>query len=154
MTWSDHSRRVLSVLVVAVCLVLLPAVAEARFTSSRSSGLVVRTVTLGTPSAVTGSYTCTEQSSETVSVTVTGFTDDEVRPPTYRYSLWRNDQPNQVATTTTTATNAKLSATLSRDASGDQWTLTIQPVLGSWTGPAYTRSISCPLHGRGGPTPL
>jgi hypothetical protein len=32
---------------------------------------------------------------------------------------------------------------VARDGGATQWTVTVQATLGSWTGPVYTRTVTC-----------
>ena len=134
MIWFDHSRRAASVLLVVLCLLGLPAVAEATFTSSRGAGVTVGTARLDAPAMVTGTYRCKSGflSSEGFDVTVGGFSDNGIATA-YTYSLLRGN--SVVKSTTSSSKSVTLtSGNLAIDGGSTQWSLTIQSRLGTWTG--------------------
>ena len=143
MTMIDHSRRLMVLLLVVVTLLLVPSVATARFTATRTPTLAVSTDRMETPTGVTGSYRCALPFfTEGVDVTVTSFSDAGPKGATYDYTITgrrvveTESSPNRSASLT--------SGGVANDLATTQWTLTIRSRLGSWTGPAYTRTISCP----------
>jgi hypothetical protein len=143
MTWHDHARRAGSVLLVILCLLAVPAVAEARFSSGRSAALVASTDRMETPAGVTGSYWCAFPFiTEGIDVSVTGFADAGPVGATYDYTLTGR---GVTKTTSSAAHSASLtSGGVVNDRKATTWTLTITSRLGSWTGTPYTRTISCP----------
>ncbi|HYF72446.1 MAG TPA: hypothetical protein VD864_06475 [Nocardioides sp.] len=146
MTTADHGRRLAVVLLVVLGLLLVPSIAIAQFTSTRSTApLQVSTDRMETPAAVTGTYQCTyvnhQPRSESFAVTITSFSDAGPAGATYDYRLSGRVE----RTASTTARTVSLSTgPLSSDGAATQWTVTIRARLGSWTGPAYTRTIGCP----------
>ena len=82
---------------------------------------------------------------EAVQVSVVSFSDAEPTGVTYRYSLER-DGRSLIPPFTSAARNAWLVNGSLDDNAPTTWTLTIQSSYGNWTGPAYTRSISCPQN--------
>jgi hypothetical protein len=143
MTWFDHGRRAASVLLVVACLLVLPAAAFATFTGTRAAGVVVGTDRLERPTAVTGTYRCVSSSfAEGFDVTVSSFTDSGPAGATYKYTLGRGT--SVIKTTTSSTHSASLSSgNVARDGGATQWTVTVQSMLGSWTGPVYTRTVTC-----------
>jgi phage baseplate assembly protein gpV len=145
MTWFDHSRRAVAILLVALVLVAVPAVASATFSGNRTSGVAVGTDRLELPAAVTGTYKCTTAvPSESFDVTVAGFSDSGPVGATYRYSLLRGT--TVVKSTTSTSRVASLSSgNVAVDLAATQWSVTIQATLGPWTGPVFNKAVTCPV---------
>lgn len=143
MTWIDHGRRAVTVVLVALALLTVPAVARASFSDRETGGLTASTARLVAPANVTGSWRCIGNFfTEGFEATVSSFVDSGPAGASYRYSLQRG------STVVKTATSASRSATISSgnlpvDIGTTQWTLSVQAVLGSWTGPTYTRTVSC-----------
>jgi hypothetical protein len=144
MTRLDQGRRAASVLLVVLCLLAVPAAANAVFTASNAAGLGVGTDRMETPTAVTGTYRCIGGFfSEGFDVTVSGFTDGGPNGASYKYSLLRGGS-TAIKTATSTAHSQSLSSrTLGWDNGATAWTVTVQSVRGSWTGTPYTRTITC-----------
>ena len=131
--WIDLSRRAATVLLVVLCLLAVPAMANATFTSAQSAGQVVGTARMETPSNLDGTYSCARNSSvESITVTVKGFSDASPAGSTYAYSLV------QGATVRDTEESSSKSATLfgfkSTDSQSTTWTVRVQPTLYRWTG--------------------
>src|SRR4051794_29027807 len=145
MIWFDHSRRAVAILLVALALVAVPAVASAAFSGNRTSGVAVGTDRLEAPTGVTGTYRCTTALPyESFDVTVAGFTDSGPAGATYRYSLMRGT--TLVRSTTSTSRVASLSSgNVAVDLAATQWTVTVQATLGAWTGPLFTKVVTCPV---------
>lgn len=149
MIWFAFSRRAVSVVVVVLALLTVPAVAEAQFSSSRTSALPVGSARMGTPTAVTGSYAClNNRGVQGFKVTVNGFSDAEPAGATYEYTLTRG------ATLVKTVTTGSHSVTLQSgmpavDGTATTWTISIRSKLGGWTGTAYTHAITCAYLGTG-----
>ncbi|GAA1148139.1 hypothetical protein [Nocardioides aquiterrae] len=143
MTWIDHGRRAASVVLVVLALVAAPVVAQATFAASSSGGLSAGTAQLVAPTAVTGTYRCAVGfSTESFQASVTGFTDTGPAGATYRYTLARGT--TTAKTLTSTARTATLdSGNVTSDNTTTRWTVTIQATLGLWTGPLYTRTVTC-----------
>lgn len=149
MTWFDRSRRAATVLLVALCFLVVPTVASAAFQSSQSSGVSVGTARLVAPTAVTGTYKCVGGlTSERFDVTISGFSDGGPSGATYTYTLLRGT--SVVKTTTTTARTASLSSgNVLTDLTSTRWSVTIQPTLATWSGPSYTRTVDCAVVSNG-----
>jgi hypothetical protein len=148
MAWLDHVRRTASVVLVALALVTVPAVASATFTGSSSGGLTASTAQLVAPASVSGTYRCISGGSayEGFEATVSGFADSGPAGETYTYAVLRGT--TTVKTATSTARTATVgSGNLPDDGTTTRWTLTIQATLGTWTGPVYTRTVTCAAQG-------
>jgi hypothetical protein len=159
----DRSRRAVTVLLVAACFVLVPQLATAGFTSvQQTAALTASTATMAMPANVTGSWSCWvsggsghghgynhghdhDDGWEAVQVTVKGFTDAGPAGATYRYSLGNGTVPWVWAYSTTDRTGWLLNGS-EDDKKDTTWTLTIQSSLGSWTGPTFTKQITCPKN--------
>jgi len=145
-TWTDLGRRAVTVLVVALCLIAVPAVASAKFTSAQTEGQVVGTDRMETPAGVVGGYSCKRgTSTETVTVWVISFTDNGPSGSTYSYRLVRG--PSLADSTLSPYKLAQLDGVKSRDNAATTWTVTIQATLGGWTSGTWTKSITCPAIG-------
>ena len=143
MTSLDHGRRLAVLLLVVVTLLLVPSVAVATFTAGRTPTLDVGTDRMEAPVAVTGTYRCALPFfTEGIEVSVTSFTDAGPAGATYDYTL---SGRKVVETESSPSRSASLSSGgVANDLAATQWTLTVRSRLGSWTGPAYTRTITCP----------
>lgn len=145
MTWSDHIRRAASVILVALSLIIVPAVASATFTARQAPALVVGTDRMETPAAVTGTWRCIPKGlrSEGFSFTTTGFTDGSPSGTTYEYSISR---AGTVVETETSASKANTVTTpnLQVDLTNTAWTISIKTKFRSWTGTPYTKVVNCP----------
>ncbi len=143
MTWNDHGRRAVTVLLVVLALVTVPAVARASFSDRETGGLTASTARMVAPAGVSGTYRCVGNFfSEGFEATVASFVDSGPAGATYRYSIQRGS--NVVKTVTSASRSASISSgNLFVDGATTQWTLSVQAVLGSWTGPTYTRTVSC-----------
>lgn len=145
-TWSDLSRRAVTVLLVALCLVAVPAMASARFTSEQSVGQTVGTAQMVTPTNVFGGYSCRRGTqTETISVWVISFTDNGPDGATYAYRLTRGS--SLVDGVNSPYKLVQLDGAKARDSAATTWTVTIQATLGNWTSGTVTRSITCPAIG-------
>ncbi|MFC6286843.1 hypothetical protein [Nocardioides sp. GCM10027113] len=140
--------RVLVPLTGVLAAVAVPVVAGAAFTSQGRQDMSVATAQMQAPTAVTGTWRCrsASQNRERFEVTVTGFTDTGPVGATYRYSIAR--AATTVATQTSTAKSISFdSGDLTDDGTATVWTLSIQSTLAAWTGPLYTRAVTCPKTG-------
>jgi hypothetical protein len=148
MTWTDLSRRAATVLLVVLCLLAVPAIANARFSSPQAASQQVGTAVMATPSAVTGTWTCSRQGQqEQLVVTVDSFTDTGPAGSTYAYSIAVDGLTKQ--TVGTSSRTASLLGTRPRDSLATSWTVTIQSKLRSWTGGTFTRTVVCPSSATG-----
>lgn len=141
----DRCRRAASVALVMACLVLVPSVALAQFRSTKAPTLSVGTDTMDALTAVTGTYACTKAGgqtpTETITFTVTGFTDTGPLGSTYTFTILK---AGVVKATGTSLTHTKVLAwTEANDNAATTWTLTIWAGLSSWTGPLVTKSGPC-----------
>lgn len=148
MTWFDHSRRAATVVLVALVVMLVPAVAQATFSANRAAGLDVATDQLQTPTGITGTYRCVKSgSTESMTVTVSGFSDAGPGGATYAYRLLDGTIVRDTASTAARSTT--LSGSRSNDRASTTWTVSIQPTLSRWTGPVGTVSVTCPPGANG-----
>lgn len=146
MTMADRLRQAVTVLLVAGLLVLSPALASARFTDTAGVMTVpVGTKSLSSVTSAGGSFNCFHKgrNAEQVDVTFTRRTGEGTAGTNYRYSIWLDDRP-----VGTPVTSPNLPVTLGGEKT-DQgvattWTLQVTSVLGTWTGPAWTKTITCP----------
>jgi hypothetical protein len=143
MTRFDLLRRALSVVLVAVALIVVPAVANATFTGTRNATLTVGTDRMETPTGVSGTWRCVPGfTQEGFSFTTTGFNDASPTGTTYKYSISRG--ANVVRTQTSSSKAVTVTTpNLPVDVGATQWTITIQTQLGNWTGTPYTKTITC-----------
>lgn len=142
-TWTDLSRRAVTVILVALCLIAVPAVASAKFTSAQTAGQTVGTDRMETPTGLSGSYLCTRTSSlETIWVTIDGFEDRGPAGATYAYTLVQGGTVRDSASTT--STYVTLNGWKGTDSVSTTWTVRIQPSIHRWTGGVATVSITCP----------
>ncbi|MCW2792318.1 MAG: hypothetical protein JWO76_1416 [Nocardioides sp.] len=139
----DRCRRAACVVLVAVFLVLVPSMATASFTStSKESTLTVSTDTMELPTTVKGSFTCTSPgTSEAISFSITSFTDAGPTGSTYTYTLLRGTTVKSTGTSTTSAKT--LTGSQPDDRASTTWTMTIRAGLAGWTGPVYTKTVTC-----------
>lgn len=146
MTWTDLSRRAATVILVALCIIAVPAIANATFTAQQSAAQQVGTAEMATPTGVFGVYSCNRgSSSETIQVAVLSFTDNGPAGASYSYRLTRGSTVADTAFTTSKL--AQLSGSKTKDNLATTWTVTIQSTLRNWTGGTYTKSIVCPATG-------
>jgi hypothetical protein len=144
MTWFDHSRRAASVILVALFLLAIPAVANARFTSAKASGLSVGTDRMETPSGFTGTYRCAKNAkNESISVTIDTFTD---AGPAGSYGFFLTVGTSIVNTASSPVKQQTLEGSRSNDDQETTWTIGIQGSLGGWTSSTGTKSIVCPAN--------
>jgi hypothetical protein len=146
MTWFDHSRRAASVLLVVLCLLAIPAVADATFSGSRSAGLGTGTDRMETPASIAGTYRCSRSgSTESISVTVTTFADDGPTGSSYGFGLALGTATKDTAYST--SKSATLDGSRTYDAASTTWTVGIQSFLERWTSELGTDTIVCPANG-------
>ncbi len=146
MTLFDHSRRAVSVLLVALFLVAAPAVASAKFTAKKTAGIVVGTDKMETPSSFDGSYKCTRSgNTEYFEVTITNFTYTGPSGSSYGYGLGIGTLVKDTAFTT--SKNQTLNGSRSYDGQSTTWTIGIQAWLQNWYGGIGTMDIVCPSSG-------
>jgi hypothetical protein len=145
MTVFDHSRRAASVLLVVLCLLVVPAVATAKFTSSKPVPLKVGTATMGTPSNFDGSYKCTKTgNTENFEVTITNFAYTGPATSTYGYGLALG---NTIKDTGTSSTKTQtLNSSKSYDGQSTTWTFGAQAYLNEWYGGIASVDIICPAN--------
>jgi hypothetical protein len=146
MTWFDHCRRAASVLLVVLCLLAVPAVANAKFTASKPAAVSVGTDRMETPANFTGTYRCTKSgNTEFMSVTVTNFTDAGPVGSTYGYGLALGTTVKDQAYTTVKPQT--LDGSRTSDGQATTWTVGIQAYLKGWNGAVGTENIICPSSG-------
>src|SRR5215218_119568 len=87
---TDLSRRAVTVVLIALCLIAVPAMASAQLTSGQTATQTVGTARMETPTAVVGDYSCKRvASTETITVGVASFADNGPQGATYAYRLTR-----------------------------------------------------------------
>lgn len=138
----DRCRRAASIVLVMACFVLAPGVALAQFKSTKAPTLSVSTDTMDALTAVAGTFVCSKVSgSESVSISVTGFTDTGPLGSTYTYSIYKGAT---FKTSGTSTTHTKTIAwTEPDDGVATTWTIRIQAGLSSWTGPVASKAAAC-----------
>lgn len=147
MTWTRQGRRAVTVLLVVLAFLAVPAVASARFSAARTVGLAASTDTLETPSGITGTYRCTRSgSTESLSVSVTTFADAGPSA-TYGFGLALGSTVKDSATSA--SRSATLSSSRSHDGQSTTWTIGIQGYLARWTSGIGTEAVVCPASGTG-----
>jgi len=145
MTVFDHSRRAASVLLVVLCLLVVPAVATAKFTGSKAAGLKVGTATMGTPSNFDGSYRCTRSgNTEYFEVSITNFAYTGPAGSTYGYGLALGTTIKDTGTSNTKTQT--LNGSKSNDGQSTTWTFGAQAYLSEWYGGIGTVDIVCPAN--------
>lgn len=145
-TWSDRSRRAVTVVLVALCLIAVPAVASAKLSSDQAVSQSVGTARMETPTGVVGGYSCNRGgSAETITVWVVSFTDNGPDGATYSYRLTRGAALADSAVSRYKL--VQLDGSKSRDNAATTWTVNIQATLGNWTSGTATKSITCPATG-------
>lgn len=144
MTRPDLLRRVASVVLVALSLVVVPTVASATFKGTRAPALNVGTDRMETPTGVTGTWRCIPNgtTSEAFSFTTAGFTDNGPSGATYKYTITRAGTV-QKTVTSSSKTVTTTTPNLPVDYTSTQWTIGIQTTLGNWTGTSYTKTVTC-----------
>ncbi|KRF13800.1 hypothetical protein ASG90_13280 [Nocardioides sp. Soil797] len=154
MSWSDLLRRTVTVTALVACLLTIAGIAEAKFTGTRSANLTVGTAQLAQPAAVSGTYECrTGFFTEGVTFDVSSFTDSGPTGASYRYRIYKNQGTRIEGTATSTTRSASVVSTMSGiDLSSTKWTLTIESTLFNWTGPVWSRTVTCgALSSKNGP---
>jgi len=145
MTVFDHSRRAASVLLVVLCLLVVPAVATAKFTSTKATGHKVGTATMGTPSNFDGSYKCTKYgSTEYFEVTITNFAYTGPSASSYGYGLALGSTVKDTGTSSTKTQT--LSSSKYYDGQSTTWTFGAQAYLSEWYGGIASVDIVCPAN--------
>jgi hypothetical protein len=146
MTWIDHCRRAATVVLVVLAMLAVPAIANAKFSANRTSGLATGTDQMETPSGITGTYRCTRSgSTESVSVTITGFTDTGPTGSSYGMGLALGTTVKD--STFGTSKTATLDGSRTYDNTSTTWTIGVQGYLSRWTSDIGTDSVICPASG-------
>lgn len=138
----DTVRRGVSLALAVFCLLVVPELASAKFAGQATVSQPVGTASLQTPIDPKGLFGCdSDRSGESVTITVlslgAGAHPDDTR---YVYTL---KSPRSKSVTKTDDASVLIRATQDPDRSSTVWTLTIQPVLGKWTGPTTTTTVQC-----------
>ncbi|WP_122817985.1 hypothetical protein [Nocardioides pantholopis] len=144
---TDSWRRAVTLALVATLLVLVPAVASARFGSSDADGLRVGTATMVAPAGVTGTYKCGVSGlvTETLDIEVDGFTDAGPAGATYQYTL--RSRGATLHSRTSASKEQELEGRQTNDVIATQWELDVVAKVGNWTSPPATVTIDCPWTG-------
>jgi hypothetical protein len=146
----DRVRRVATVVLTTVVLLSATQWAQARFTGSSNGALQVSTASMAQPAAVVGSFQCKRQAhfTEGIEFRVTDFADAGPEGAQYQFRVFRADQSQPTVSQLSAGRSATLdTGLLAVDGTPRAWTLTIHSVRGSWTGPAWSRTIICPTNG-------
>lgn len=139
----DHVRRAVTVVLVALALLVAPQVAHAAFSDQEAPGLAVSTASLTEPSNVAATGSCAVGLlSRGITVNVNGFGGNDYAGATFAYTLYRGTGNSIADSETTSSRTVTLSAPNQFLGSGT-FRVTIQPRLGSWTGPTFTRTFTC-----------
>lgn len=150
MSRSDTARRGISLALAVLCLLFVPQLASAKFTSKTPAAaeLTVGAARLTAPTAVQGTYTCRSGflQIDTMRMDVTGVS--ATNPASVDYQLQLLDGTavrDQVvipdANTPTTLDSSGWNWTSSR-----VWTLQVRPVVNQWTGPWFSKTYTCPAY--------
>ena len=144
MTRFDLTRRALSVVLVALSLIVVPAVASATFKGTRTATLDIGTDRMETPTGVSGTWRCIPNGtdSEAFSFRTTGFTDNGPAGATYKYTITRAGTVRKTVTSSSKAVTVTTPG-LAVDMTATQWTIGVQTTLDNWTGTAYTKTVTC-----------
>jgi hypothetical protein len=138
----DRCRRAACVVLVVAFLVMVPSMATAKFTATQAPTLSVSTDTMQLPSSVHGSFTCSSPyGNEAISLSISSFTDAGPAGSTYTYSLLRGSVTKSTGTSTTHAKT--LTGSQPDDGSSTTWSITIRAGLAHWTGPVFTKTVTC-----------
>lgn len=149
MTEPDTVRRVVSLTLAVLCLLVVPQLAHAAFTARQAPVLQVGTVQLVSPTAISGTYSCrTSLFGSSAEADVTGLSA-EAQPSgvSYDFELLRGTTRRDDATST--SGRASLSSPFAFFVYSGTYRVTVQPRLGSWTAPEVSRTFTC---GGGNPT--
>ena len=144
MTRFDLTRRALSVVLVALSLIVVPAVASATFKGTRTATHDIGTDRMETPTGVSGTWRCLPNgwSSEAFSFSTTGFTDSGPAGATYKYTITRGGTVQKTVTSSSKSVTVT-TPNLSVDLAATKWTIGVQTTLGNWSGTAYTKTVTC-----------
>lgn len=146
----DRWRRAVTIALMATLLVLVPAVASAKFGASQSAGLRVGTATMVAPAEVRGTFTCSLGfGTEAVEVRITGFTDAGPAGATYEYTLQRAGVIRDSAASAAPA--QRLQGSQRIDVASTRWEVTVVATIGGWRSAETRVVVKCPFGsvGRG-----
>ena len=133
-------RRLLAASLLLLVGVGAPAAAWAAFTAKASGTARAATLTLQAPTNAAVTFTCPANANKSVgTVSLTGW--DEVTGAT-SYVITLATPAGPTATTTATGSSAQ-SLMVDRFPNHGTWTVTIVARVGTWTGPALSRSAVC-----------
>ncbi len=146
MNRSDTVRRAVSLTLAVLCLLVVPQVAQAAFSTRQAPALTVGTASVVTPTAVSGTYTCRFPGiNESISVTVDGLTATAQLPGvTYTLVLLRG--ATQVDSASFTGATVTLSSPNTRAnplALNTTYRLVVTSRLGTWTAADFSRDRTC-----------
>ncbi|ANH39217.1 hypothetical protein I601_2801 [Nocardioides dokdonensis FR1436] len=140
----DHVRRVVTVLLVAATLFVVPQIASAEFTRSATSSLAVTTATLETPSALRGSYTCVEDKGRKIdAITVALTTFSGSWPTGTSYVVVITSGGEEYARGSGPLKTQVLTGTQPKEKGNTVWTVEVYSALGQWLSPAGSVDINC-----------
>ncbi|WP_299057486.1 hypothetical protein [uncultured Nocardioides sp.] len=140
---TDHVRRAVVVVLTALALLVAPQIAHAAFLGTASQSMTVSTATLTEPGNVGLTNQCSGNFlGRGVTVTVSGSSGNDFTGVEFAYALYRGSSATPVDSETSTSRSATLSVPAQLFAGGS-FRVTIQPRLRSWTGPTFTRTITC-----------
>ncbi len=138
----DRCRRAVVIAWVSACLILVPAMAVARFSVAQppTPRLNVSAATMVAPTGVVGTYLCNPVGGA-MQVSVANFTDAGPGSSGYTYTL--TSEYGGSASATSTARSQTLVVLNSGGNGTTSWTLLITTRLSSWTSPTYTTQVVC-----------
>jgi hypothetical protein len=133
-------RRLLAASLLLLVGIGAPAAAWAAFTAKASGTARAATLTLQAPANAAATFTCPANANKTIGgVSITGW--DAVTGAT-SYVITLTTPAGPTATTTATGSSQQ-SLTVDRFPNHGTWTMTIVARVGTWTGPALSRSAVC-----------
>jgi hypothetical protein len=140
----DRVRRLATVVLTTVVLLTATQWAQAGFTGSTTRDLEVGTASMAAPADVVGTFVCKQSLLLThgVEFHLNDFTDAGPAGAQYQYHVYRANESQPTISQLSASRTATLDTGL-LVGSGATWTLTIHSVLGNWTGPVWTRTVTC-----------
>lgn len=134
------SRRLLAASLLLLVGIGAPAAAWAAFTAKASGTASAATLTLKAPATAAVTFTCPSNANNSIGgVSITGWA--AVTGAT-SYVILLTTPAGPTATTTATGSSPQ-SLMVDRFPNHGTWTMTIVARVGTWTGPALSRSTIC-----------
>lgn len=142
----DRARRVVTVVLVALALLVAPQVAFAGFSTPRTSPLQVGTTSLTAPSSPVETHVCPVRgNSEDFTVTLASFTGPSPAQLSYTYTYRLLRDGVEVATSTSTLRTTVLTYSLRSSNKFGAYSLSIEGRSGNWVSPALVVALPCLL---------